>query len=273
MRRQSGKVILCAAFSVTLACAHDAPVGAGLSEGEGGPERRLATAKAAIMSADYRADLPALTRLREEVLPLGPDPELGYLAHYWAGFASWRIALNGANHGMSAADLREHLEAAAADFEVSARLHPRFADAVAAGASVNGWLIGFHRDDPEATKRRIGRATELLKQAAELEPGNPRVLWVQAGDFLFRPTAIGGDPQRAIEIYRRAVALSERPSPQSPAPDWGKAEALMGLAYAHLHHVPDLVAAEREARAALELRPEWSYVRDILLPQIERARR
>ena len=48
----------------------------------------------------------------------------------------------------------------------------------------------------------------------------------------------------------------------------------MSLAYAHLHQpTPDLAAAEEEARAALRLQPTWAYVRDILLPQIETARR
>jgi len=35
----------------------------------------------------------------------------------------------------------------------------------------------------------------------------------------------------------------------------------------------DLAAASEEAHAALRLQPEWSYVRDVLLPQIEAAQR
>jgi len=47
----------------------------------------------------------------------------------------------------------------------------------------------------------------------------------------------------------------------------------MSLAYAHLSQpAPDLESAEKEARAALGLQPGWSYVKDILLPQIEKAR-
>ncbi|HEY2289236.1 MAG TPA: hypothetical protein VGM86_00920 [Thermoanaerobaculia bacterium] len=60
----------------------------------------------------------------------------------------------------------------------------------------------------------------------------------------------------------------------SPLPDWGKPEALMSLAYSHLSQKPpDLDAAGEEAHAALRLQPEWSYVRDVLLPQIEAARK
>jgi hypothetical protein len=54
---------------------------------------------------------------------------------------------------------------------------------------------------------------------------------------------------------------------------WGEPELLMNLARSNLHRTdPDLNAAEQYARQALRLVPEWHYVRDILLPQIEKAK-
>jgi len=99
------------------------------------------------------------------------------------------------------------------------------------------------------------------------------VLWVEAVPYLFLPVDRGGDPVRAVEIYRHMVEAAGPPVAGSPLPDWGKPEGLMSLAYAHLHQAaPDLESAEQEARAALRLQPDWSYVKDILLPQIEKAR-
>jgi hypothetical protein len=47
----------------------------------------------------------------------------------------------------------------------------------------------------------------------------------------------------------------------------------MSLAWSYQHQTkPDLAAAERNARAALNIVPYWHYVRDILLPQILAAR-
>ena len=44
----------------------------------------------------------------------------------------------------------------------------------------------------------------------------------------------------------------------------------MSLAYAHSSQTPpDLATARDEAKQALELVPDWSYVRDKLIPQIE----
>jgi len=56
-------------------------------------------------------------------------------------------------------------------------------------------------------------------------------------------------------------------------PSWGKPELMMSLAYCYLNaKSPDLNAAERYARNALEIVPYWHYVRDILLPQIVAAK-
>jgi hypothetical protein len=233
---------------------------------------RLVTAKAKIMSADYRADLSELTHLREEVVPLFDDPDVGYLARYWAGLANWRIAMNGANRKMSGDDLRAHLEQAETDFEASIRQRTDFADGYAAAASVNGWLSSFYKNDAATMRDHVTKDRNFIARAKELEPNNPRVLWVDAGNFFFTPPAYGGNEERGIETYRRAADAAGATDSGSPLPDWGKAEAIMALAYAHLNQrSPDIRAAAEEAQEALRLQPEWSYVRDILLPQIRAA--
>ncbi len=236
-------------------------------------ERLLVTAKAKMMSADYRADLDDLARWREKVLPLADDPNVGYLAHYWTGFASWRIAINGASIGMSNKELKAHLERAAADFAASIQQRDGFADSYAAAAGVNTWLATFYGDDVPAIKEHIVLFRKLLARAKELAADNPRMLWVEASTYLFaRPE--NRDTARAVEIYHRMAASAKAAGPTSSAqPDWGEPEALMSLAYTHLHQdVPDLAAAAEEARAALRLQPKWFYVRDLLMPQIEAAR-
>jgi hypothetical protein len=226
------------------------------------------------MAADYHADLAELARLRDQVAPLGGDPEVGYLAYYWAGFASWRLAINGASHGMSRDDLKGNLERAVTELEAAIRLRDDFADAHAAAAGVNSWLLVFLQNDPAAFKEHLASMTRQLARARELAPNNPRLLWVDGAILAFKPAAYGGDVQAGMQVYRRAVEVADAPQPGSPLPDWGKPEALMSLAYFHLNQaVPDLDAATEEAHAALRLQPEWSYVRDILMPMIEARRK
>lgn len=278
MRKISGFLLTLTVCLLLQACLHSTPTpdpGRRPAElGAGDAERQLVTAKPKLMSADYRADLEELARLRDEVLALTDDPALGYLAHYWAGFASWRIAINGASRGMSMQDLQAHLEKAETELEASIRRKDDFADGHAAAAGVCGWLMGFYRNDPAGLRERIEKFERLLARAEELEPDNPRMLWVKAAPFLYLPPEKGGNIDRAIEIYRRMDEVSQAVSDAgSPLPDWGKPEALMSLAFAHLQKAPpDVASAGEEARAALRLQPEWSYVRDVLVPQIEAAR-
>jgi hypothetical protein len=237
-------------------------------------KNKLIAAKADVMDADYRGDLARLASLRAELKPLSDDPALGYLADYWTGFASWRLAINGANAQMSPDDLKANLERAVADFESSLRRKEDFADAYAAASSIHGWLAAIHRDDADLMNTHLAASKQFLAKAEALEPANPRVLWVRGGVFLFAPPAYGGSPERAIEIYRKQVDASGPLTPDSPLPDWGKPEGLMSLAYAQMvKSSPDLDAATDNARAALKLRPQWHYVRDILMPQIEAKRK
>src|SRR4029079_3488219 len=97
--------------------------------GKASTELQLVAAKQQIMAGDYHADLAGLARVRGEGARLEGDPALGYLAHYWAGFASWRIAINGASHQMSVPDLQANLHKASADFAASIHQKDDFADA------------------------------------------------------------------------------------------------------------------------------------------------
>jgi hypothetical protein len=233
---------------------------------------KLPSIKAETMSADYRADLPALARLRDEAAAISGDD---YLATYWSAYASWRIAINGANSKMGNADLRANLEAALRGFDKCIAQRGDFADAYAAEASVLGWLAALEKPGSPELIARVTRMRDQLVKAKQLAPDNPRVLWVVGGVYLYAPPDKGGDKNRALQTYQRMVEAAQAAgtSASSPLPDWGLPEAHMSLAYAHLNNTPpDLDAASREAREALRLEPDWSYVRDVLTPQIEAAR-
>jgi hypothetical protein len=251
----------CALIVLTLALAAGPPTA-----------EDLPAIKAKVMSADYRADITELARLRDEINGRHDDGKLAYLAKYWSGYASWRMAINGASNGMPGADLEANLLRAASDFDASCRLNPRFADSFAAAAQVNGWLATFFISrDAAAFRKRIEMSQSLLDLAKRLDPTNPRVLWATGGVRLF---GLRPDIEAALADYRRMLREAERRGTDSasPLPDWGKPEALMSMAYAHMSSSPPQIAlARQEAAAALELVPNWSYVRNNLMKMIEQS--
>ena len=235
-------------------------------------ERKLVAIKAEAMSADYRADLPKLEVLRSRAAELSSDPKLGYLANYWSGFASWRIVLNGPT--LAPAEMKSHIDDAVADFESSIHKKADFADGYVAAAATHGWLAALNRDNQTVMNQEIENFKRLLTRALELDPSNPRAMWIQAIPFAVLPPERGGNIDRAIELYRKIIERAAPLKPESPLPDWGKVEGLMSLAYAELHKPsPDVDAAASNARAALRLQPDWHYVKDVLMPQIEARRK
>ncbi len=128
-------------------------------------------------------------------------------------------------------------------------------------------------------RRRAGElyveSASLLKEAAAASPDNRRLFWVQGANQWYAPPNSGGRQEVALATYAKGLDLARRAKERSADPldpSWGEAELLMNLAFANLNRAtPDLAAAEEHARAARALVPYWHYVRDILLPQIQRA--
>ena len=257
--------------------------------GEDPDSQRLRDIKWKLMSADYRADLDELARGRELLTTLKAHPTLGYLACYWSGFAGIRLAINGSNRQMSSVEMERNLQAALRDTEESLRLREDFADSHVDAGQIASWMasIAMRRDTgslqklkergtealSDETRAWIDRTWKHLNRARELSPKNPRLPWVEAVIWYNIPPERGGSQEKAIAMYREAVSLARDERVSDPLlPDWGQPEALMSLAWCLLNRAaPDPAAARDSADAALRLRPDWFYVREVLRPQIEQA--
>jgi hypothetical protein len=244
--------------------------------------RPAAAIVADIIRADYEADLSRLLRLYEELnVPDDPGRQASRI-HYWRGFARWRRAINGVNDGAPLAQMRGDLRIAAREFDASLVLDPRFVDARAGLVSAIGIQLFLAGGDRTIMQPLIDRVMPMLQELTSRPQDNPRVLWV-LGQAEWRtpsdwsPDQVLARQERVIASYLRALDLirtSRNPRADPLDPRWGEPELLMNLAWSSLNKVkPDVAAAERYAREALTLVPSWHYVRDILLPQIERTRR
>ena len=257
--------------------------------GQDADVERLRDIKFKLMSADYRADLDELARGRELLTTLKAHPTLGYLACYWSGFAGLRLAINGPNRQMSNVELERNLMAALRDTEESLRLKEDFADSHVSAGQIASWMAAIlmsrdagamekfkHRGAEaisEETRSWIDRTWKHLKRARELSPRNPRLPWVEAVIWYNIPAERGGSQEKAIAMYREAAVLAREERVADPLwPDFGEPEALMSLAWCLLKRAsPDPAGAKDAADAALRLRPDWFYVREVLKPQIEVA--
>src|SRR5262249_28423584 len=75
---------------------------------------------------------------------------------------------------------------------------------------------------------------------------------------------------QGLEAIRKQKGTASDPL----EPSWGEPELLMSLAWCELNRTtPDVNAAEQDAQAALRIVPYWHYVKDMLMPQIQEAKR
>jgi hypothetical protein len=241
----------------------------------------VAAIVARIQRADYEGDRPALDRLYDQLLPFVDAPEIASRVRYWRGFAKWRNAINGFNETPTPNDLARELTEGESEFDAAIQRDAGFVDAKVGAASCVLLRLflggGFSKSkDPARLRAAMAPASQLLKEAKDTAPDNPRLLWVVGPNQWVTPAQYGGGQDKAIETYNKGLASirTQKGAVNDPLePSWGEPELLMNLAWSNLHRdTPDLKAAEQYAQASLALVPYWHYVRDILLPQIEAAK-
>lgn len=236
---------------------------------------------AQIQRADYEGDRSALDKLFDDLLPFVDKTELASRVRYWRGFAKWRRAINGFNETPLPKDLAEDLTEGESEFDAAIQRDPSFVDAKAGAAACimnRLFLEGTFSNvtDLGQLRKILAPASQLLKEAQAAAPENPRLLWVVGPNQWNTPPASTGQA-KAMETYQRGLkaARAQKSDASDPLePSWGEPELLVSLAWSNQHRTtPDLAAAEQYAHSALELVPYWHYVKDILMPQIQEARR
>ena len=230
---------------------------------------------AQIQQADYEGNQAAMQRGYDELTPFVQEKELASRIRYWRGFAQWRRAINGFNDSGDPKELEQDLKTALDEFKIALGKDPTFVDAKVGTISCLGYLVFMNRKDQTRAKELVGQIMPLVKEATDMAPDNPRLIWVRGPILWNTPPERGGGQDKAIESYRRGLGVcSKIKANDDPLePSWGKPELMMSLAYSYLNTKPgDVNAAERYARDALEIVPYWHYVRDILLAQILAAK-
>jgi hypothetical protein len=260
---------------LVLALASAAGLAVASEAADARPDRRLAEAARAIRRADYRGDRAELRRWAEALADIASPADRAY-REYWEGFAYWRRALNGFNETPTPPDLLDDLERCTARERAALALDAGFEDARGAllGCLMNEMFL--ERQLPAEKRTAVARELgENFRAVASKSEANPRILWLIGGNEIFAPPPWGGDAARGIATYRKGLEAARRealsPAPREDwVPSWGAPEILMSLAYVHTHGPsPNAAVARAYAEGALAMVPDWHYVRDVLLTQID----
>ena len=193
------------------------------------------------------------------------DTGLSAWGHYYIALTDYRIA--GLLEGESK-DPSEHLNAAVEHLKKATEIDPQAAEAYALLSSVYGWQIGL---SPMKTMLLGPKSGKAIQKAKQLAPDNPRVVLSAAISDFNTPEMFGGSKEKSLQGLQRAAELFAQEEPTNPIqPVWGHREAYawLGIAY---QNQGELESARAAFEKALEVDPNFGWVKYWLLPELEKA--
>lgn len=235
------------------------------------PAGRLIDARTRAYDANFQNDAGALRKAAADLVALADDPAVGRMALYYAAFAEWSLSASEVQAGDNDAAIRAADRAA---FYARRALERDPDDAEVMTMLVNA-LIVVAMLDKERFMPAAREIAPLRKRAIERAPASPRVVMMDAGMIFNNPPERGGSLQRGLARWLEAISLFERESAAPPSdttrPTWGRALAYGWLTQLYLSLMPpEFEKARAAAMRALELRPDFWFVKDQVVPKLPR---
>ena len=215
--------------------------------------------------AYVRGDAPELLAVRAgltELLDTGLTGGQRSVTRYTVAYVNWRLFT--IPDGVPAGDRPALLDDAVATLTRDLEADDGNAESHALLASVYGMQI-----DSVWKGMTLGRrASRASARALDLAPGNPRVLLQDGVGKLHTPGMFGGGADRAEAMLLRALTAFRAEPSDRPWPRWGLIDTYAWLGQISVER-ENLDAARRYYEQALDLEPEFAWVRDVLLPGLE----
>jgi tetratricopeptide (TPR) repeat protein len=104
--------------------------------------------------------------------------------------------------------------------------------------------------------------------AKTLSPENPRVALLGAIGTYNAPAMFGGGKEEGFEALKKAAELFDRwKTSDSLQPDWGREQVYAWIGIAHLDR-KETIFARKAFEKALEINPDYGWVKHVLLPKV-----
>jgi tetratricopeptide (TPR) repeat protein len=236
-----------------------------------GPEAAaVAAAKLALQSAVDHGRAQEILAARAQFAGLSAAaPEQSSL-HYWVALASWRAVPLMKEDDAAKAQARKICRDAIERCDKVLAKAPKHADAIALKAGLQGLWLSF---EPAAMMSLGMQMEQAMERARELEPANPRVVFLDGINTFHKPGFVGGGADKARVKFDEAIVLFAKAAPgEAGDPDaiaWGADDAFVWAGRAAMKE-KDYAAARAYYRKALAANPNNGWVRHSLLPNVEK---
>lgn len=207
-----------------------------------------------------------LKEARDELLGAAAQsssPHRQPIVQYAIAYTAWRMAFIPSIAGRERDDM---LDDAVARLDGILMGNPKDAEAQAllggvyaaqiGRSSLKGMVLGW-------------RVSATLDRAAELDPESPRVALQHGISAFHTPALFGGGLDKAERLLRHSLDLCAREPADRPWPNWGQMDAHAWLGQV-LARRGDHAGARAEYAKALALAPDSAWIKNVLLPALER---
>jgi len=183
-------------------------------------------------------------------------------ARYFLALSSYRLGL------IDFKNAKTHLQKCIDETNGIVAANTQYTEAYILSAACSNSLIG---NVPERTMELSLAGRTALQRAAELEPANPRLLYIQAVTALYTPPQFGGGLPKASSLLEQSIQqFAAQPEANTKTyPRWGLDEA-----YVWTGVIFSVNGKNTEAIAALEKSlhvSQSSWVKTTLLPTLKRG--
>lgn len=131
-------------------------------------------------------------------------------------------------------------------------------------SSVYGMKIGL---SPMKGMFLGSKSSNAAKKGIELAPDNAFTNYVMGSYLFYTPSMFGGDAEGSLTYFEKARGIYEKEG-QIQSWEYMNLMALLGQAY---HNQKEYVKAKAIYTTALEIAPNFGYVKMYLLPRTEKA--
>lgn len=199
--------------------------------------------------------------LFERVVSSGSE---NYLANYYLGYTDYRLATY-YRQKKDNTKFRQFIESSEKILRALITDNHTDAESLSLLATVLGIQISL---DQKLGPTLGQEAVKLISKALEISPENPRVLLHAGISKLNTPEFFGGSKEKALEYFNQSVNIFEE-SHKEEAINWGQPDALawQGIVNTRLDNYDSAISAFKRA---LQIEPEYGWVKYILLPSTEK---
>ena len=187
-----------------------------------------------------------------------------FFAHYYLAYTDYRLAVY-YMQTKDKAQFKNYVESATEELKSLLEENENNAEVISLLGTIYGIQVSR---DPSLGPSLGSQNVALTSQALGIDPNNPRVL-LQAGiSKLNTPEFFGGSKTKALEYFKKSVKAFETSGESITNIEWGYLDALawLGTTYTQLN---DFTSAIETYNKALEVAPNFSWVKNNLLPTAE----